>query len=362
MQNIPLVSIIIPAFNTEKYIGNMLRNVLQQTYNNYEVIVVDDGSTDNTVNIIKNFMGGKIKLIELPHCGVSAARNAGIEMAKGDKIFFWDSDDSVEPTAIADCMEVCNKYKVNAVLYGYANSINGIKGEPHAHELKKEYRETEVIKELMPHFLGHSYEDINNWICGRKGMRQGKEHTALWRIMLNTRTIKNNGLKFNTNLSLGEDTCFINEYFLYETSIGFMDKCLYFLTIRESGANLSSRKNAHKRLHDKLKLIGARNGIDKKAWTMHKINTHPYWEGTLVFSVVEMAMRLSSDKSYSFRQNYGLFKLFVNDKAVKEAVYKFHPVIRLKAIPFLFMRYCGCSALFILFFLIPDKIMKRVFE
>ena len=128
--------------------------------------------------------------MELPHGGVSKARNAGIDAAKGSKIFFWDSDDSVELTTIEKCIEFSEKLSVNSVLYGYANQKNGIKGKPHSHNLYSEYRGVEIIKYLMPHFLGHSYADINKWIKGVQSIRYGKENTALWRIMLDTNTIK----------------------------------------------------------------------------------------------------------------------------------------------------------------------------
>ncbi len=179
--------------------------------------------------------------------------------------------------------------------------------------------------------------------------------------MLDAQTIKDNGLRFDTSLSLGEDTRFINEYFLYETSVGFWDKCLYYLTIRESGANLSSLNNAAKRLQDKLKLVAVRNEIDRKAEMMHNVDTHSYWEGTLVLSVVEMAIRLSANKSQGFRQNYRLFMSFVDNETVKKAVLAFRPAFGLKALPFVLMKYCGCTSLFVLTRLLPNKITKYIY-
>lgn len=86
----PKFSIIIPVYNVEKYIGKCLDSVMSQTYNDYEILVIDDGSTDNSKKIVKEY---KVKLIESNHVGVSEARNIAIKKAKGDYLVFLDSDD-----------------------------------------------------------------------------------------------------------------------------------------------------------------------------------------------------------------------------------------------------------------------------
>lgn len=89
---IPLVSVIIPSYNCGKYIDCAVSSVLEQTYSNVEVIVVDDGSTDNTVDVLSKY-GTKIKLISQTNQGVSKARNNGIQEAKGKYIATLDADD-----------------------------------------------------------------------------------------------------------------------------------------------------------------------------------------------------------------------------------------------------------------------------
>lgn len=90
----PVVSIIIPAFNAEKFIAETIQSVLAQTYSSWELIIVDDGSTDNTANIIKTFFqNDRIRYCYQPNAGVSAARNKGIELSKGEYLAFLDADD-----------------------------------------------------------------------------------------------------------------------------------------------------------------------------------------------------------------------------------------------------------------------------
>lgn len=88
------VSVIIPVHNSEKYIQECINSVINQTYKNLEIIIIDDKSTDNSVNIIKNIKDKRIKLIELSiNSGAAIARNKGIETSTGDYICFLDSDD-----------------------------------------------------------------------------------------------------------------------------------------------------------------------------------------------------------------------------------------------------------------------------
>ncbi len=91
----PTVSIIIANYNYAKYIGDALESVLAQTFHDWECIVIDDGSTDDSVKIIKQYVArdARFRLIKNPHLGVSAARNAGLDAARGEFIGFLDSDD-----------------------------------------------------------------------------------------------------------------------------------------------------------------------------------------------------------------------------------------------------------------------------
>lgn len=93
----PLISVVIPARNREKTIGYCLRSVLSQTYSNFEVIVVDDGSTDSTINVVKSMGDSRLRIVfHQKALGAQAARNTGIRAAQGEWIAFQDSDDEWE--------------------------------------------------------------------------------------------------------------------------------------------------------------------------------------------------------------------------------------------------------------------------
>ena len=98
----PLVSIIIPAYNVEKYIREALNSVINQTYANLDIIIVDDGSTDNTGKICDDYLRKdmRIRVVHRVQGGLSAARNTGIDIIKGEYIAFLDSDDAYVPNTI----------------------------------------------------------------------------------------------------------------------------------------------------------------------------------------------------------------------------------------------------------------------
>ncbi len=102
----PLVSIIIPAYNVAAYIRESIDSVLAQTISDWELIVVNDGSMDDTTAIVRNYNDLRIMLIEQDNAGVSAARNAGIAKAKGEFVAVLDADDGWMPTNLEEKLNV----------------------------------------------------------------------------------------------------------------------------------------------------------------------------------------------------------------------------------------------------------------
>lgn len=94
-----LLSVIVPVYNSEEYIGSCVESVLEQSYSAFELILVEDGSTDNSLEICEALCRKdvRIRLMKQEHRGVSAARNLGIETAQGKYLFFLDSDDMIHP-------------------------------------------------------------------------------------------------------------------------------------------------------------------------------------------------------------------------------------------------------------------------
>lgn len=104
-----LISIIVPVYNTEEYLQKCVQSVLKQSYPYFELLLVDDGSRDGSAEVCKALCDAdqRVRFLPQPHRGVSATRNAGIDAAKGEYIFFLDSDDTIYPRILEALVELC---------------------------------------------------------------------------------------------------------------------------------------------------------------------------------------------------------------------------------------------------------------
>ena len=132
----PLVSVVIPAYNAEAVIGDALRSVFAQTFRDFEVVVVDDGSTDDTVGVLEA-IGGGVRLLRQPNGGPAAARNAGIAVTTAPLIAFLDADDEWLPAKLEMQMAYFAAYPEAGVAphghrprRGSEDFIRGVDGSP----------------------------------------------------------------------------------------------------------------------------------------------------------------------------------------------------------------------------------------
>ncbi len=123
---LPLVSVIIPAYNYEGYVGFAIKSALVQSYLNVEIIVVDDGSTDCTAEVVYSF-GSRVRYIRKSNGGLSSARNLGIRRAKGEFLLFLDADDELEPEAIEHMYDAFSNLSSDYALIACSfNKINDV--------------------------------------------------------------------------------------------------------------------------------------------------------------------------------------------------------------------------------------------
>lgn len=105
-----MISVVIPLYNKEKYIGRAIRSIMNQTYQQFEIVVINDGSTDHSAAVVEQIGDSRIRLISQENAGVSAARNSGIEASKYDFIAFLDGDDEWKTNHLEVIVDLMDKY------------------------------------------------------------------------------------------------------------------------------------------------------------------------------------------------------------------------------------------------------------
>ena len=122
------ISIIMPVYNTELYLAQSIESVINQTNVSLELICIDDGSEDDSLNILRKYenLYPQIRVVVQPHSGLSIARNTGIHLAKGRYIYFMDSDDYLEDKAISYMVEMCDKNSLDVLFMSFRNVCEDI--------------------------------------------------------------------------------------------------------------------------------------------------------------------------------------------------------------------------------------------
>ncbi|MDX9781581.1 MAG: glycosyltransferase family 2 protein, partial [Bacteroidales bacterium] len=115
----PKVSVIIPVYNTVNYLESSVSSIQEQTLRDIEILIIDDGSTDNSPAILKKLSesDARIRLFTQSNQGQSAARNLGLDNAQGDYVYFMDSDDILELNTLSSCYEKCDSQNLDIVIF-----------------------------------------------------------------------------------------------------------------------------------------------------------------------------------------------------------------------------------------------------
>ena len=143
----PLVSIVVPCFNVERFVAECLDSILKQTYENIEVICVNDGSQDGTLNIINSFAkrDSRVVVIDKTNSGYGASVNLGISKAKGKYVGIIESDDYVDPEMVEELVGVAEKYNLEVAKSGFYVTYS-------THEVEKYVRRVPENEVFSPNF------------------------------------------------------------------------------------------------------------------------------------------------------------------------------------------------------------------
>ena len=249
----PLVSILVPAYNVAQYLHKCLDSIVNQTYQQLQVVVVDDGSSDNSLSIVKDY-AAKYPFVEVYHqenAGVAAARNNLLSHVKGDYILFVDSDDWLELDMIEFLISKIEKYKVDVVTCGMVVNDTAV---------RKEYKQECCNQEVaIQKFLFH--KELSGSLCNK---------------LVKTSLLHN--IVFHCGISYGEDALFCWQFFQNINSLLYTDRQLYHYRMNQTSISHQSWSPQKK-------------GTDHGVWEAISSDTEKWWPQYLTIAKARFAIQ-----------------------------------------------------------------------
>jgi len=216
----PQISVIIPVYNAEKYLQRCVESLITQTYKDFELILINDGSKDNSLSICNELKAKYdfIQVIDKPNGGASSARNAGLDVAKGKYVCFVDSDDWCEPEYLQTLYNLITKNDYDLSMIGINYIQNNVSSKLNIYSDTKIITDKEKLNLLQAGCFCNRLTDFGTDTIG-----MGTPWDKLYKLEI----INSNKLRFNTNIKVGEDKYFIWNYFKYIDTFIYSPENLY---------------------------------------------------------------------------------------------------------------------------------------
>ena len=224
----PTISVIVPVYNVEKYLPRCIDSILAQTFTDFELILVDDGSPDRCGVICDEYAekDKRVRVIHKENGGVSSARNAGLDDCKGEYVTFVDSDDYIAADRVADLYETICRFDADEVSAGFT-IFDEQEYKEHRPRDNERVWGTNNEAERIDFLLNRILQDGNGW--------------AVWNRLFKTEIIKEHHIRFcETCGNFGEDLGFTLEYALYCTRFAVCDHAGYFYYQRDNSMMANS--------------------------------------------------------------------------------------------------------------------------
>lgn len=290
-----LISVIVPIYNVEKYIYECLDSIVNQTYKNLEIILVDDGSLDSSGKICDGYAANdvRIKVIHKENGGVSSARNVALNMATGDWIYFIDPDDWVELNTLELSLDMIKKTNTDMCFFDYENVYEG----------NTIYRKVFFSNDTI-------FTDLNNI----KTLSMYMFWTGNCNFLVKSSLITND-IRYDEKLNIGEDTIF--KFGLYKNikSFSYIKKALYHYRVRSASATKTLRYDLPQEIYYRYNII------------MNEIHHGGYPENAQIIpNTIELinhlpaVVRLAFENKFSVRCNYKVVQNYINTDAYEQAI------------------------------------------
>lgn len=291
------ISIIMPAYNAEKYLELSILSVLNQNFNNFELIIVNDGSTDKSEQICKKYLSDeRVKLISQNNSGPSSARNAGLKAMTGDFLMFLDADDFLDKNALSSLIEVMEHRDVDLCIYAWKEFQGGNKEHCFSDkEVKKKYEE--IYADIIYH----------PFLCGG-----GFPWNKIWRVA----SIKNQSglVMFDEKLYLYEDKYWVIQNLDRIKNVVFLNKCIYNYRVQSSSLSHNHNNQLDKLYNSLIAAKKIQEYVNANHYCLHKYSDDLEWAFELNYLFGVRIQKKPGTISSDFNRLYQDFKKTRNRK------------------------------------------------
>ncbi|MBU3101554.1 MULTISPECIES: glycosyltransferase family 2 protein [Clostridium] len=305
------ISVIVPVYNSEKYIKKCIESIINQSYRDIEIVFINDGSTDGSLNIIQKYkkLDNRIKVINQSNSGVSAARNNGIKNSIGDYITFVDSDDYIDSKMIDKCAESLKN--TDLLISGFTY----------------EFKDKNEDKTYESSFICNSKEFVQNYFMEsfEKLLLYGPYNKLYKRTIINKYDIK-----FDEDYSICEDAMFVFDYLLKCEKISGITENFYYYVQHDQSLISKYNSNAFDatwKLYNKIiKFLNANNSEIKNINIVNYSYEHRFlgcMDSVYRKSNLTIREKYSILKIYTLEDRFQKLLIKCKEKSIKHWLIKF---------------------------------------
>ena len=283
-----LISIVIPMYNAQEFIAKLLDSILSQTYKKFEVVIVNDGSTDNSLNIVNEYAkkDNRIKVITTPNGGVSRARNIGLQNITGKYFSFLDADDYIEKDMYEKIVDAMKKYNTDVIRCNYKKEDGDFNyiSQGNMLDLSNKVIGKEAIKnKIIPYMFENKIEAYTPLIFAKSEL---------------LKKVK----PFNEDIHMMEDLLFYLDLLLNIENIYFLDCCCYHYIFRSS-SNSKRRDKLMRNLNDTLKVVNiVENFLEENSFTEKVYDQVHYIYSTMIVKYILRTFQKEDEYKLSYEK------------------------------------------------------------
>lgn len=309
-----LVSVIVPVYNGERYLSRCIESIINQPYRNIEIILINDGSTDNSGEICNAYAlsDNRIRVIHTQNNGPAAARNIGIENSKGEFIFFVDADDFIEKNALSLLIKSYHRHLADIVVGDFRKIKDGPSKSGHCDV----FLESRLLRK----------QDIIDYV--RSYLKKPNRFPLFvysWGRLFKSTIIKNNNIFFDAGLRTFEDVAFNFDYLNYTNEIFFLKKVIYNFQIHDNYTsagmmvygnpkNLFGYQQALTNISDFLKNCYSDADIKKEVG-------HAY----VCYTIIQLVRTCGQINNSNKKKIYEFIHEIINSSEIRDNLYFYSP-------------------------------------